>query len=262
MAKGKKYNWGIFSAAMKDYGGGNPNYQEFRYKNVKKDKMFQSGLRQFYSNLRKELDTMSIYDAVNFFENISEWIEDHDKDFSVSKHPEKNFCDIGKIYSVKFGIGYKNELSNFHRGLCIGVMGDKIGIIPMKSAETHKGEIHDIFQSAYHKTENPDGDKRYYRALKSEGFPKDAILMIADTKFVSVGKVKECDDVVKISPYLFRDIQVQVLLRMMPELAGHYDYLERLGEAEKEKYHIVVSDNNIPLNQQNQEADDQPTSEP
>lgn len=262
MIKGEKYDWKIFNDIITKYVSPNPHYKKVRYKNVKKDESFQNGLKQLYSNLETELNKMSVYDASNVLKDIAVWIEEHDEDFSLNKHPEKNFCDIGKIYSIEFGLGYRDELANYHRGLCIGAMGNKIGIIPMSSADNHDGKIRSVFESAYHPIENPKGDQHYYQALKKEGFPKDAILMIADTKFVSVGKVNKCNDVIKISPYLFRDIQIQVLFRMMPELAGHYKYLEELGDKEKQKYSTSNSNDRMILNQQNQKVEDSPTSKP
>lgn len=164
------------------------------------------------------------------------------------------------IYLIDFGIGFQDELTNCHPGLCIGLMGSKIAVIPMRSAEDNKGNLRKVFKDAYHPKYNENGDKRYYQALKQEGFEKDAILMIADTRFVSIGKLKPHDDsdIVRLPIRTFRTIQENVLLRIMPELAGHYYTLKGIQENLKEEYQKETLDriNKNFENQQSQEVID------
>ena len=193
-------------------------------------------------------------------QNIAYWIEDHDEDFSIQNHPENASCDIGCIYLIDFGIGFQDELTNPHYGLCIGLMGSKIAVIPMRSAEDDKGNLRKAFKDAYHPKYNTNGDKRYYQALQKEGFEKNAILMVADTRFISIGKLKPHNDsdIVKLPITTFREIQENVLLRIMPELAGHYHTLKGIQEDLKEEYKNETLNriNESFENQQSQEVTD------
>lgn len=234
MIKGEKYTCGSVNACLKEFS----KNKSLKYSSLEERDLFQRAVKQFNKNLKSELNKMDSYNVLNFMQNLAYWIEDHDEDFSIQKHSENNSCDIGCVYFVDFGIGFQDELTNCHPGLCIGLMGNKIAVVPMRSAEDNNGNIHKAFKDSYHPKYNKNGDKRYYQALQKEGFEKDAILMVADTRFVSIGKLKPHNDsdVVRLPIGTFREIQETVLLRMMPELAGHYHTLKGIQEDLKEEY--------------------------
>ena len=223
MIKGEKYTWGSVNACLKEFS----KNKSLKYSSLEERDLFQRAVKKIldqisgnyeiiksnFAFIKSELNKMDSYNVLNFMQNLAYWIEDHDEDFSIQKHSENNSCDIGCVYFVDFGIGFQDELTNCHPGLCIGLMGNKIAVVPMRSAEDNNGNIHKAFKYSYHPKYNKNGDKRYYQALQKEGFEKDAILMVADTRFVSIGKLKPHNDsdVVRLPIGTFREIQETVL---------------------------------------------------
>lgn len=72
------------------------------------------------------------------------------------------------------------------------------------------------FYESYHPIQNPKGNKKNRQALSSEGFSKDCILKINDTKYISAGRIEK--ETVKISNELLEEIQKQVFQVQFPNL--------------------------------------------
>lgn len=103
------------------------------------------------------------------------------------------------------------------------------------------------FSSSYHPVNNPHANKKYRQALASEGFEKDCILKLNDTKFISPGRIDK--ETVSIDDNLLKQIQKQLFSVQFPELYQIFcNSLNKIVKQEKS-----ITDQNALISQLKQE---------
>ena len=70
--------------------------------------------------------------------------------------------------------------------------------------------------TCYHPTLNPNMTKEHRQCCTSEGFEKDGVLLINDSKFMSGGRILELHEV--IPSEILEEIQLQLLYIMFPDI--------------------------------------------
>lgn len=171
---------------------------------------------QYTYNYIQGLKRLSSYDASSILQSDINWFKNSDRNTpqKCSESNESiNVC-IGKIYYINYGNTFKGELSYFHYGLCIGKKDKKILVIPMRTGS-------DIFDSSYHPNYNSKGKKKYRRCYEEEGFIKECVLLINDTKYISCGRIiKESSS--EINKDVLKDIQMQAFGFQYPEIYNQF----------------------------------------
>lgn len=101
------------------------------------------------------------------------------------------------------------------------------------------------FESAYHKINNPGGNKKFRQILESEGFEKNGILIMNDIKYISAGRIKK--ETVKIKDDILFEIQKYSIERMFPDIYRKYDSMinSNMAKIEKQKEEIVKLKNEV-----------------
>ena len=164
---------------------------------------------QLMENYIKGIKHMNAYDSSSTILSDANWIQKSKFGTFKDKDGKDITVELGKIYYIDYGKTFYGELAYFHYGLCIGKRDGKILIVPMTSSKEH-------FYESYHPIQNPKGNKKNRQALSSEGFSKDCILKINDTKYISAGRIEK--ETVKISNELLEEIQKQVFQVQFPNL--------------------------------------------
>lgn len=168
---------------------------------------------QLMENYIKGLKSMNAYEAASIIKSDANWIQKGNQEHFLDEQGNKKVIDIGSVYYIDFGNTFCGELAYYHYGLCIGKRNGKVLIIPMTSATKR-------FENCFHPINNPTNDKKDRQALISEGFAKDCVLLINDTKYISAGRIEEFQ--CKINTEILHDIQNQVFQVQFPELYIKY----------------------------------------
>lgn len=171
---------------------------------------------QYTYNYIQGLKRLSAYDASSILQSDINWFKNLDRNTpqKCSESNENINVRIGKIYYINYGNAFKGELSYFHYGLCIGKKDKKILVIPMRTGS-------DIFDNCYHPNYNKNGKKKYRRCYEEEGFIKECVLLINDTKYISCGRIiKESPS--EIDKDVLKDIQMQAFAFQYPEIYNQF----------------------------------------
>lgn len=168
---------------------------------------------QLYENFIKGLKNLSAYEASSIISSESNWIKKNTQKDFLDGNGKKKTIDVGKTYCIDYGKTFCGELAYFHYGLCIGKREHKILVVPITSGTKY-------FSTCYHPVKNPYADKKHRQALISEGFSKDCVLKINDTKFISAGRIEK--EGVLIHSNTLRDIQEQVFRVQFGQLFQEY----------------------------------------
>lgn len=186
---------------------------------------------QLMENYIKGIKNLSAFDASSIILSDVNWVRNNNRADFCDSNGNKVTIKIGTVYYLDFGNTFADELAYFHHGLCIGQKEGKILIVPMTSGAKY-------FPTSYHPINNPTANKKYRQALMSEGFEKDCILKLNDTKFVSPGRFDK--ETVSISEDVVRQIQEQLFSIQMPEI-----YQKYINTIKKNlKYQKQISDQN------------------
>lgn len=218
----------MFWGDIKDIKRFSENTTENKEKPARKTSAIILASVQLMENFIKGIKHMNAYDASSTILCDANWIQkskfgtfkdDSGKDITI---------ELGKVYYIDYGKTFFGELAYFHYGLCIGKRDGKVLVIPMTSSKEH-------FASSYHPIKNPKGNKKNRQALLSEGFLKDCILKINDTKYISAGRIEK--ESIKINDELLLEIQKQVFQVQFPTL-----YTENLNyQKVNEKNQKIIS---------------------
>lgn len=198
---------------------------------------------QYMYNYIQGLKRLSAYDAASILCSDINWFKNSDRNVPQKWKDDNDNINvrIGKIYYINYGNTFKGELSYFHYGLCIGKKDKKILIIPMRTGA-------DIFKNCYHPRINEKGNKKYRRCYKEEGFQKECVLLINDTKYLSCGRIiKEAGE---ISNDILKEIQMQAFAFQYPDIYQQFvnqeKKLSKLShEYENKKDEIVELKNKV-----------------
>lgn len=198
------------------------NKRENKNKKARKTSSIILAGVQLMENYIKGLKKMSAYDAASTIVSDANWIQKSEFDEYVDKDGQKHSINIGTIYYIDYGNSFKGELAYFHYGLCVGKRNGKVLVVPITSGE-------DYFSECFHPTNNPNHNKKYRQGLLSEGFGKDCVLMINDTKYISAGRIEKTDAI--IHNEVLCEIQMQVFQVEFPQL--FQDYKNAMNKAKK-----------------------------
>lgn len=194
---------------IKDIKRFSENTEENKKKLARKTSAVILASVQLMENFIKGIKHMNAYDASSTILCDANWIQKSKFGTFKDKTGKNITIELGKIYYIDYGKTFYGELAYFHYGLCIGKRDGKVLVIPMTSSKEH-------FSSSYHPIHNPNGNKKNRQALQSEGFAKDCILKINDTKYISAGRIDK--ESLKISDDLLLEIQQQVFQVEFPGL--------------------------------------------
>ena len=168
---------------------------------------------QLMENFIKGSKQMNAYDAASTILSEANWIQKSTFNSFKDKSGHDILIEPGKVYYIDYGKTFSGELAYYHYGLCIGKRDKKILVVPMTSGK-------DYFSVAYHPTNNPNANKKNRQALQTEGFSKDCILKINDTKYISAGRIE--NETVNINKDILEQIQKQVFQVQFPNLYNEY----------------------------------------
>ena len=198
---------------------------------------------QLFENYIKGIKQLNAYDAASTIFSHANWIKNSSHGEFKDSNGHKITIKVGKIYYIDFGITFFGELSYYHYGLCIGKKENKILVIPITSGSNY-------FSTCYHPRNNPTASKKYRQGLASEGFQKDCVLKIDDTKFISAGRIiKECTN---IHNDTLDEIQRQVFHITFPDLSRQYVDQKKKIEKLEEKNNYLKSEIECLKNKNNQ----------
>lgn len=204
------------------------NTEDNKKKSAKRTSSIILAGLQLMENFIKGIKCMNAYDASSIILSDANWIQKCKFGTFKDKRTGKDITtELGKIYYIDYGKTFYGELAYFHYGLCIGKREGKILVVPMTSSKEH-------FNSAYHPINNPKGNKKNRQAFSSEGFLKDCILKINDTKYISPGRIEK--EAGEVDDELLLQVQKQVFQVQFPNL-----YTENLGYLKTiEKNKIII----------------------
>lgn len=168
---------------------------------------------QYTHNYIQGIKRQNAFDASNILMCDINWIRHGTRVEFIDDEGNKPEVKIGNIYYIDYGNNFHGELSYFHHGLCIGKSNGKILVVPMRSGA-------DIIDISYHPIENPSGQKYYRKALQSEGFMKDCVLLINNTRYISPGRIDK--EIGAVSENVLEEIKLQVFQVQFPDLFQKY----------------------------------------
>ena len=164
-------------------------------------------LLQLYDNTNNFFRQLNAYDSSSIIIAESNWVKrNHFSKYMPSLGAVQK-VQLGQVYTIDYGKTYKGEIGYVHPGLCIGKKNNKYLFVPMTTGRNRRSE-------RYHPTNNPGSSKDHRQSCTSEGFSKDGVLLVHDTKFVSGGRILELHEI--INPDSLYDIQNQVFSVMFP----------------------------------------------
>ena len=202
------------------------NTSENKTKDARKTSSIILAAVQLMENYIKGIKNLNAFDASSIILSDANWIRNNRRTEFLDDNGNKVTVKIGTIYYIDFGNTFSDELAYFHHGLCIGKKEGKLLIIPMTSGTKY-------FSSSYHPINNPTANKKYRQALASEGFEKDCILKLNDTKFISPGRIDK--ETGSINPDITKQIQEQLFSIQFPELyQKFYNHEKTLEKYEKQ----------------------------
>lgn len=198
------------------------NTEKNKKKSARKTSMVILSAIQLMENFIKGIKHMNVYDAASTIYSDANWIKNSTKDCFTDEKGNRITIEIGKTYYIDYGKTYKGELAYFHHGLCIGKRSGKVLIVPITSGKTY-------FDDCYHPVYKPEANKKYRRGLLSEGFAKDCVLYINDTKYISEGRFQK--EGVLINKEVLSNIQKLVFQVEFPDI--YQEYINNRKKIEK-----------------------------
>ena len=195
-----------------------------------------NGLIQLEENIHRILRQLNAYDASSILSAETNWMKrNHFGKYMPSKGAKKKVA-FGQVCTIDYGKTYKGEIGYIHPGLCIGKKDDKYLIVPMTTGR-------DWRDTCYHPINNPNMTKEHRQSCINEGFEKDGVLLINDSKFMSGGRILELHEI--ISTEILEEIQMQLLYIMFPDIHRIYykdkDKIARLEKAASDRERQVAN---------------------
>lgn len=173
---------------------------------------------QYIHNYMQGLKRQNAYDAASILFSDMNWLRKCHTTTAYDDNNKKIIPKMGHTYYIDYGNTFSGELGYYHHGLCIGRKDNKFLVVPIRSGD-------DIYSESYHPTNNNKGNKKFRQGLVEEGFPKNCVMLINDTKFISQARIDK--EVAKIRQDVLIDIQMQVFQIMYPAIFQRYNaYIE------------------------------------
>lgn len=211
----------MFWGDINDISRFTENTQANKVKKARRTSAILLAAIQLMENFIKGIKHMNAYDAASTIISDANWIQKSTIDNFYDNTNKRITIELGNIYYIDYGKTFCGELSYFHYGLCIGKRDGKILIVPMRSG-------HDVFDKAYHPTNNPMGNRKYRQALTQEGFAKNSVLLINDTKYISAGRIDKKSNM--INNETLESIQLQVFQVEFPNLFMDFNNVKKNNE--------------------------------
>lgn len=173
-----------------------------------------NGFLQFIDNVNCIVRQLNAYDSSSILIAESNWMKrNHFSKYMPNKNAPKKVA-IGQVCTIDYGKTYKGEIGYIHPGLCIGKRNEKYLVIPMTTGKTWR-------KTCYHPVHNPNMTKENRQCCTTEGFERDGVLLINDTKFISGGRILELHEIIGID--ILEQIKEQLFYLSFPQI---YDELE------------------------------------
>lgn len=173
-----------------------------------------NGFLQFIDNVNCIIRQLNAYDSSSILIAESNWMKrNHFSKYTPNKNAPKKVA-IGQVCTIDYGKTYKGEIGYIHPGLCIGKRNEKYLVIPMTTGKTWR-------ETCYHPVHNPNMTKENRQCCITEGFERDGVLLINDTKFISGGRILELHEI--IGTDILEQIKEQLFYLSFPQI---YDELE------------------------------------
>jgi len=168
-----------------------------------------NGVLQLIDNMNHIIRQLNAYDSSSILIAESNWMKrNHFKKYMPSKDaPEKVL--FGQVCTIDYGKTYKGEIGYIHPGLCVGKKDEKYLIIPMTTGKTWR-------DTCYHPIHNPNMTKENRQCCITEGFAKDGVLLMNDTKFISGGRILELHEIIQSD--ILKEIQEQLFYIMFSNI--------------------------------------------
>jgi len=211
------------------------NTEENKGKSARKTSSVILAAVQLMENFIKGIKSLSAYEAASLIVSETYWLKKNRETSYRDENGKQKNLEVGMVYYIDYGKTFAGELAYKHYGLCIGKREGKPLIIPMTSGK-------DYIANCYHPVKNPNKNKKYRQALKSEGFSKDCVLLMDDARFLSAGRIERED--VKINEDILKEIQLHFFRLSHPDFYQEYVNLQKKSEKNKEEIQKLKAENN------------------
>ncbi len=144
---------------------------------------------QLIDNMNRIIRQLNAYDSSSILIAESNWMKrNHFKKYTPSENAPKKVL-FGQVCTIDYGKTYKGEIGYIHPGLCVGKKNEKYLIIPMTTGKTWRN-------TCYHPVYNPNMTKENRQCCINEGFEKDGVLLMNDSKLISGGRILELHEII------------------------------------------------------------------
>ncbi len=172
-----------------------------------------NGVLQFIDNMNRVIRQLNAYDSSSILIAESNWMKrNHFTKYMPSKDAPGKVL-FGQVCTIDYGKTYKGEIGYIHPGLCVGKKDEKYLVIPMTTGKTWR-------DTCYHPIHNPNMTKENRQCCVTEGFAKDGVLLMNDSKFISGGRILELHEI--IQPDILKEIQEQLFYIMFSNIYKDY----------------------------------------
>lgn len=141
----------------------------------------------------------------------------HFKKYTPNENAPKKVL-FGQVCTIDYGKTYKGEIGYIHPGLCVGKKDDKYLVIPMTTGKTWRDKC-------YHPIHNPNMTKENRQCCTSEGFEKDGVLLMNDTKFISGGRILELHEIINAD--ILEQIKDQLFYMLFPQIYNETEEIRK-----------------------------------
>lgn len=193
------------------------NTQENKTARATNQSKILNGMLQLIDNMNRIIRQLNAYDSSSILIAESNWMKrNHFKKYTPSENAPKKVL-FGQVCTIDYGKTYKGEIGYIHPGLCVGKKNEKYLIIPMTTGKTWR-------DTCYHPVYNPNMTKENRQCCINEGFEKDGVLLMNDSKFISGGRILELHEI--IQPNILQEIQEQLFYIFFPHMYSEYSKMQ------------------------------------
>lgn len=189
------------------------------------------GILQLFDNFNGVMRQLNAYDSSSIIIGESNWMKrNHFSKYMPSSDAIKKI-EFGHVCTIDYGKTYKGEIGYIHPGLCVGKRDNKYLVVPMTTGSSWRHEC-------YHPKNNTNVTKENRQTYTTEGFSKDGVLLIQDTKFISGGRILDVNEMIHID--VLEQIQEQIMYVMFPNQYKNWQIIKD----ENKKYNNIIDNQN------------------
>lgn len=173
---------------------------------------------QLIDNANRVIRQLNAYDSSSILIAEANWMKrNHFKKYTPNENAPKKVL-FGQVCTIDYGKTYKGEIGYIHPGLCVGKKDDKYLVIPMTTGKTWRDKC-------YHPIHNPNMTKENRQCCTSEGFEKDGVLLMNDTKFISGGRILELHEIINAD--ILEQIKDQLFYMLFPQIYNETEEIRK-----------------------------------